>query len=335
MRKGDAVIQEHTVVSGPHVHCGITKDRLMLGTLVAMVPLVGIGVAALGWRALGHVAIAMGTAAALHGLLEVGERKVSGRVLHPAWSSTLVMGAIVGLSILARTPYEVTAGLAALATLLKFGQGWLWGRKYLNPAAAAKVLLLGFLSLSSPETGLMFHPHHLDLDMLSAEGFADAAAFFWEWPRSPAVSLVLWKTHSWIGGVSGVATLLVGVMACWALRLKWRIPLAFLAGMAVLASLIAGITGGDPLVRLAFHVFTGSVIFLAFFMATEPQSTPMPERAQYLFGVGLAILTFALQLVNVLGGSVIALVIMNLFTPVLDRVGLRRALGEGGRSHGR
>ncbi|MFN3346391.1 MAG: RnfABCDGE type electron transport complex subunit D [Candidatus Bipolaricaulaceae bacterium] len=323
------------VIIGPHIHSGFTKGRLMVGTLIALVPLVGIGVAAIGWRALAHVGIAIGTAAVLHGIFVLGERKVFGRILHPVWSSTLVMGAIVGMSILAITPYLVTLGIAAVATLLKFGQGWLWGRKYLNPAAAAKVLLLAFLSWSSFEKGMMFHPHHLGLDMISAEGFEAATGFFWERSLSPAASLMLWKTHTWIGGASGVATLLSGVLACWVLRLKWRIPLAFLGGMAVLALLVAGITGGDPLLRLAFHVFAGSVVFLAFFMATEPQSTPMPERSQYLFGVGLAILTFALQLMNVVGGSVIALVVMNLFTPLLDRVGLRRALGEGRRPHGR
>lgn len=43
------------------------------------------------------------------------------------------------------------------------------------------------------------------------------------------------------------------------------------------------------------------MIFLAFFMATEPQSTPMSAGGQYLFGVGLGILTFLLQQLNVLG----------------------------------
>ncbi len=325
------------VEPGPHIHAGFTKDRLMLGTLLFMAPLAALGVAAIGWKVLAHLAIALGTAAALHFALVFGERRATGQVLHPSWLSSLVAGAIVALSVLAVTPYLVTFAITALAMVLKFVQGWAFGRKYLNPAATAKVFLLGLMTaVVGLEKGLMYHPHHFWLDMVSPEGFQEGALawMYADGPFSPGLSLFLWKTHAWIGGVSGLATLLLGSAACWVLRLKWRIPLAFLGGMAVLAVVMAGATGGDPLLRLAFHVFTGSVIFLAFFMATEPQSTPMTELSQYLFGVLLALLTFILQLRGVLGGSVIALVVLNLLTPVLDRVGIRRAVGEERRTRG-
>lgn len=75
-------------------------------------------------------------------------------------------------------------------------------------------------------------------------------------------------------------------------------------------------------------------MFLAFLMATEPQSTPMPERAQHLFGAPLALLTFGLLLLGVHGGSVLALVILILLTPALDRISPRWAVGEGRRTRG-
>jgi electron transport complex protein RnfD len=104
-----------------------------------------------------------------------------------------------------------------------------------------------------------------------------------------------------------------------------------LGTMTVLAALTGFLTGGDALLRIAFHVFTGSVIFMAFFMATEPQTTPMPEKSQYLFGVLLAAVTFALELANILGGSIIALVALNLLTPHLDKIGWKRPYGHKGR----
>jgi len=318
---------------GPHIHAGFTKDRLMRGTLLFMAPLAALGVAAIGWKVLAHLAIALSTAAAFHFALVLGEQRLRGQVLHPSWLSSLVAGAIVALSVLAVTPYAVTFAITALAIVLKFVQGWVFERKYLNPAATAKVLLLGGMTaLAGMEEGLMYHPHHLWLDMVSSEGFRAALDWMYtDGPFSPGLNLFLWKTHAWIGGVSGLATLLLGAAACRVLRLKWRIPCAFLGGMALLSVILAGATGGDPLLRLAFHVFTGSVIFLAFFMATEPQSTPMTELGQYLFGALLACLTFLLQLRGVLGGSVIALVALDFLTPVLDRVGIRRAVGEKGR----
>lgn len=96
----------------------------MVGTLVAMAPLAALGGVAIGWTALVHIGIAVGTALALHGAFNLGEQHVAGRVLHPSVASSLVAGAIVGLSMIATAPYAITAGVAALATLLKFAQGW-------------------------------------------------------------------------------------------------------------------------------------------------------------------------------------------------------------------
>lgn len=317
------------VAPGPHIHAGFTKDRWMLGTLVAMVPLVALGGAALGWPGLIHPLVGLAVACAAHFLLLSVERWGLKVVLHPSFASSAVAGLIAGLSVLAITPYAVTAGIAALAIFIKFVQGWLFGRKYLNPVATAKaLLLLAMTAAVGLERGLILHPHHLEwVDMWTKEGFTASLWFLATGRWDPGLSLLLWKQHSWIGGVSGIATLMAGFLATWRLRLKWRISLAFLGTMAALALVFAGITGGAILWRLAFRLFTGSVIFLAFFMATEPQSTPMSAGGQYLFGLGLGILTFFLQQINVLGSSVLALVAMNLLTPLLDKVGLGRPVG--------
>ena len=62
---------------------------------------------------------------------------------------------------------------------------------------------------------------------------------------------------------------------------------------------------------------------MAFFMATDPATTPLTYQGQGIFGVGLGALTIIIQTyMNFLGGSILALVIMNLTTPILDRMGL-------------
>ncbi|MBD3197111.1 MAG: hypothetical protein GF317_18800, partial [Candidatus Lokiarchaeota archaeon] len=59
-----------------------------------------------------------------------------------------------------------------------------------------------------------------------------------------------------------------------------------------------------------------------------PQSTPMPEISQYIFGLALGILTFVFQLFNILGGSIIALLILNLITPFLDKLMIKKQFGQ-------
>jgi ferredoxin len=89
------------------------------------------------------------------------------------------------------------------------------------------------------------------------------------------------------------------------------------------------IYGGDALLRVGFHLFIGSSIFLAFFMATDPATTPITHKGQWIFGLGLGILTVLIQTyMNFLGGSILALVIMNLTSPLLDKVGLLKPVEE-------
>ena len=74
------------------------------------------------------------------------------------------------------------------------------------------------------------------------------------------------------------------------------------------------------------RVFIGSSIFLAFFMATDPATTPLTIQGQIIFGVGLAIINRAYEYLHaVLRCLFVALVIMNLTVPALDRVGQAKA----------
>ena len=77
--------------------------------------------------------------------------------------------------------------------------------------------------------------------------------------------------------------------------------------------LLTGIYGGDPVLRIAFELFIGSSIFMAFFMATDPATTPITHKGHIIFGAGLGVLTVLIQTyMGLFGGSILALVIMNL-----------------------
>ncbi len=325
-------------VNPPHIHIGFTKDELMLKTFLMLSIIAVVSIIIMGVDAFVHIIIALGTVLIVHSLIYSYQKMKNISPTYETPMSPLVAGMIVGLCMPIASPFYTTAGVALLTILLfKYGQGKYFERKYLNPAAAAKVLALVVLSilffLDEPlKLGMIFHPHHLDLNLWTSEGFN---ASMWIFQReslfgqdlSAAQSLFFWQTHGWIGGACGILVLIVGSIAAYWLRYKWRIIVSSLLTMTGLA-LIMGLFQGDIILRIAFHVFTGSVIFMVFFMATEPQSTPMPELSQYIFGISLAILTFFLQLLNVLGGSIIALVALNALTPYLDKIIMKRPYGH-------
>lgn len=335
-------------VEPPNLHIGFTKDDLMLRTflMLAIIGLISVIVfmatdLQTGIKALLHILVALGTTLIVHDILFSYQRWKGLEVTYESPSSHLVAGMILGLAMPIASPIEITAAVALLMVLaFKYGQGKFFTRKYLNPAAASKLILLLLLSvlifLESPlSTGMIFHPHHLELNLLTAEGFnnsmwifAGKVIPFFNIELSASQALFLWQTHGWIGGASSITVLIVGLIAAYWLRYKWRIIIGGLLTMTLLAFGIGLIVGPNPFARIAFHVCTGSFIFMIFFMATEPQSSPMPEFSQYIFGISVAVLTFIFQLLNVLGGSIIALVILNLATPLLDKPIFRTAYGH-------
>jgi electron transport complex protein RnfD len=140
-------------------------------------------------------------------------------------------------------------------------------------------------------------------------------------------ALTLLKFHGWVGGASSFAVILVGLCLFIVARrqVKWRITLSYLATVVMMSLIMFGVYGGDLLLRLGFELFIGSSIFLAFFMATDPATTPETYAGQSLFGLGLGVLTVLIQMyMGFLGGSILALVIMNIISPLLDKVASRK-----------
>ncbi|MGM0405310.1 MAG: RnfABCDGE type electron transport complex subunit D [Thermoplasmatota archaeon] len=326
----------------PHLHIGFDKKELMLRTFLLLCIIALASVIIMGMDAFLHIIIALGVVLIVHGTIYSYQIWKGIEPTYKSHLSPLVAGMIVGLAMPIAGPFFVTALVALLMiSVFKYGQARFFDRKYLNPAAVSKVILLLFLSLKSLDEGLLFHTHHLDLNLITTEGLQSSMWIFSNetlpiigTELSAAQSLFLWQTHGWIGGASSLVVLIVGTIAAYWLRYKWRIIVSTLGTMTILAAATGFYLDGDPILRIAFHVFTGSVIFLAFFMATEPQSTPLTENSQYVFGISLAVLTFPLQLLNVLGASIIALVILNMATPYLDKIGIKTPYGHKGSKGG-
>jgi len=221
------------------------------------------------------------------------------------------------------------------------------GRKYVNPAAAAKLvvmipfigtLLIAIDHLKSSALGVPSLAGPIGLTSavkgngLSGFGAYVISCFSNASHSAPAATtnnllqaMLLEKFHAWPGGACTLAVIIVGIGFFIVARryVKWRITGAYLVTVAIM-SLILSFAYGDAgvTVRLLFELFIGSSIFLAFFMATDPATTPLTYTGQVIFGVGVAILTVLMQTyMQFFGASFVALVIMNLTVPALDRVG--------------
>ena len=228
------------------------------------------------------------------------------------------------------------------------------GRKYVNPAAAAKLIVMIpfidtlLIAIDHLKSSLLQVPSLAGpiglVSVVNGNGYPGApglvsgfgsyiiSCFSNASHSAPAATMnnllsamLLDKFHGWPGGASTIAVIIVGIGFFVVARkyIKWRITVSYLVAVAIL-SLILSFAYGDAgvTVRLLFELFIGSSIFLAFFMATDPATTPLTYTGQVIFGVGLAILTVLLQTyTQFFGASFVALVIMNLTVPALDKIG--------------
>ena len=102
------------------------------------------------------------------------------------------------------------------------------------------------------------------------------------------------------------------------------IPLSFV----LTAFVIALIAGQNPFEAIS----QGGLILGAVFMATDYVTTPMTVTGRVIFGIGCGAITMCIRLFASLPEGVsYSILIMNLLTPIIDRVVTTRPIGAAGK----
>ncbi len=110
--------------------------------------------------------------------------------------------------------------------------------------------------------------------------------------------------------------------------IHWRVPVALLATVVLLTTpLYLFDPDANPLPLQ--HIFSGATVLAAFFIATDPVSGCSTPRGQLLFGCGVAAITLAIRRWGAYpDGVAFAILIMNMFAPLIDRYTRPRVFGH-------
>jgi len=123
-----------------------------------------------------------------------------------------------------------------------------------------------------------------------------------------------------LGETSAVLIVVIGVILAFRRVLDWKVPVFYVGTVFVLASVIALIRGTGIWYPL-YHVLAGGLLFGAVFMATDPVTNPTSATGRIVFAIGLGILTILIRVqANLPGGVLYAILIMNVFTPTIERM---------------
>ncbi len=294
-----------TAASSPHIRGNFRTNRIMLDVILALLPALAVGVFVLGTRALLVSALSVLCAAGfewLWCLLTRGRNTVVD-------GSALVTGLLLAMTLPVSVPYwQVAAGNLFAIVFVKALCGGL-GQNVFNPALAARA----FLMLIAP-MGITRYPgldgvtsatplHHMVMPALPEESLTDM--FLGICPGS-------------IGEISSIALLLGGVYLVVRKVISPRIPLAYVATMAVL-SLVFHKTD-SALLWMGYSLLSGGLLLGAIFMATDYATSPVTPNGQILYGIGCGVLTLLLRYYGLFPeGVTYAILLMNACVWTIDR----------------
>lgn len=135
----------------------------------------------------------------------------------------------------------------------------------------------------------------------------------------------LWNLFiGWYPGAIGETSTLLILIVCAYLGyrkvLDWKVPVVYIGSVFIFTTIIA-LTNGVGMWYPMFHILSGGLAFGAAFMATDPVTNPTTISGRIIFAIGLGALTVLIRLKsNLPGGVIYALLIMNMVSPLLDKL---------------
>jgi RnfABCDGE-type electron transport complex D subunit len=236
--------------------------------------------------------------------------------------SACVTGLILALSLPSSAAWwvPILGGAFAIVVVKQFYGGL--GKNFMNPALAGRMLLATFPRLMTSWT----QPLLWNVDAVSA---ATPMSYLHEGnlPPQSLAQLFLGYQGGCMGEVSSFVLLLGGMYLISRRVISARIPAAFLGTVAVLSLLFPKGNGG-ALVWTATQLLSGGLLLGAFFVATDPTTSPVTPRGQLLYGAGCGALTMLLRYHSSYPEGVgWAILTMNCCVWLLDRAGMPRRFG--------
>jgi electron transport complex protein RnfD len=292
------------VTPNPHIKDSTSVEEIMWTVVYALIPAVIAATYFFGFRVLLIVAVSIIGAV----VTEYSFLKIRNKDLVINDGSAVLTGLLLALTL----PPSIPLWTAFLGSVVAIGLGKQifggLGHNPFNPALIGRA----FLTASYP--------------VLMTTWVVDGTSTATPLSRiSNGEALRIWNlfignTGGSLGETSALALLLGAAYLIYKGYINWRIPTSMITTVVVVTFL----SGADPIA----HVFAGSLILGAFFMATDMVTSPVTKKARWVFGIGAGLLV---ALIRLWGGYpegvMYSILLMNTTVPLLDRYLKPRTLG--------
>lgn len=341
-----------TPFSGPHTHALRSTGQIMGLVLLALAPATAFGLYLFGWPAVNLWILTILSAL----MCEAFSLKLAGKpiLFYLSDGSALVSGWLLAMTLPPWAPWWIGVVGGAMAIILGKQVFGGVGQNLFNPAMLARVVLLisfpvEMTSWVTPQPMLSAHtPSFLEglnitfngyaLDMVS--GASSLGAVRTELTQGHSLSMILVPHHftnqslalgfisGSLGETSALLIILGGIFLLYKRIFTWHVPVAMLASVAILATLFHEINP-ERYAGAGFHLFAGGMILGAFFIATDPVTSPNSSLGKLIFGAGLGGLDYVIRTWGGYPeGIAFSVMIMNAMTPLIDHYTRPRIYGH-------
>jgi len=324
------------VSSSPHTHSGASVERIMLDVLIALTPAFLAACWLFRLEALRLTAVCVATCLLTEWLC----RKAMKRANTLSDLSAAVTGVLLAFNLPPSLPsWMAVAGSVFSIAIAKQVFGGI-GYNPFNPALAGRAFMLisftGAMTTWSQSTWMQKIAGAATDALTTATplGFAKEALKTGQALPALNASLLgdffLGNMNGCIGETSALALLLGAAYLLYRKVITWHIPAAYLLTVLIYAAVLKAVAPATAIPPL-FHLLSGGLILGAFFMATDMTTTPVTRRGMIVFGIGCGVITMLIRTVKTGAypeGVSFAILIMNAFTPLINRATRNRIFGS-------
>lgn len=298
-------IKKYSMIA-PHIRNKKSTQTVMLDVVIALLPALFASVYIFGARALILTLVTVVACVASEFLIQ--------KLLHKPVRIKDLSAVVTGMLLAFNLPVEFPIWMAIVGSIFAivivkelFGG---IGQNFMNPALASRVFML----VTWPA----------QMGTFTYDGVAGATPLGGR-PAS-LMDLFIGNIPGTIGEVSKVAILIGLAYLLFKQVIKLRMPLAYMITCAVLFYILK-----YDFVDTLSQLLSGGIIFAAVFMVTDYSSSPMSPMGQIVYAIGAGILTVVIRLYGGYPEGVsFAIIIMNVFVPLIDKLIRPRVFGVKG-----
>ena len=317
-------------LSGPHIRDNNDLKRYMSVVMAAAAPTVLASIYLFGWRSLALVILSY----IIGIIIELGFAIANDEEVTEGMFVTCILYPMI---LPPTIPFWMaTVGIAVGIILGKEVFGGT-GKNIFNPAIVGRV----FLAVTFPA----------HMASMWVKPFTGLPGGFAHWSRSidtvtAASPLIDFKngnpaeladmfwgfTAGSLGETSAFIIIIFGTLLVLSRVANWRLPLSTI-GSAFLLAWIMHMVNPDAFASPLYHLFGGGLLFGAFFMVTDPVSSPFSKQGKWIYGIMIGLITIVIR--NLSGypeGMMFAILLMNMFAPVIDDAVVALKYGKGAQT---